>query len=463
MARISEDVSKVRMYIGPAVLYGLNLVALFVLVISAMLNVSATLTFYTLLPLPLLSISIYLVSSVINKKSTIIQQQLSKLNSIAQEVYSGIRVVKSYVKEDQFSEYFLEQSNDYRDKSLSLARVNALFYPVMILLISASTLLTVVIGGVQVSKGLVSPGTIAEFVIYVNMLTWPVTSIGWIASIVQQAAASQKRINEFLSTESELIQKEAGKSFSDGKVVFEDVSFTYPDSGIEALKNISFQLNPGQKLAVIGKTASGKSTLADLLLRMFDVTSGRILIDDINIKDLSLDDLRRKIGYVPQESFLFSDTVNNNVAFGRNEATEEEIVQFTKHTAVYDDIMGLQDQFETRMGERGVTLSGGQKQRISIARALIKNPDLVILDDSLSAVDTKTEQKVLDYLNGALKNKTSIIITHRAHNLLDYDKIIMLEGGKIIEIGSHQELLDKKGQYFELIQLQLEERENALV
>ena len=462
MSRVTEDVSKVRMYLGPAVLYGINLISLFVLVIISMLSVSVELTLYCLLPLPFLSLSIYFVSNIINKKSEKIQQQLATLNSTAQEVYSGIRVVKSYVRENQMVNFFADQSETFKEKSMGLVQVNALFFPLMLLLIGTSTIITVYFGGLQVAKGNITPGNIAEFVIYVNMLTWPVTATGWVASIIQQAAASQKRINEFLKTEPEITNLSDDLSPLEGKIAFEHVHFTYPDSGTKAVNNISFNLESGQKMAIIGKTGSGKSTIADLLVRMYNIDKGEILIDGTNIEKLNLANLRQRIGYVPQDVFLFSDDVASNIAFGKREAPREKVEQFAKYAAVYTDIKGLSGGFDTMVGERGVTLSGGQKQRISIARALIKEPDIVILDDCLSAVDTNTEQQILGYLNNALSDKTTIIITHRIYALLNFDKIIVLDDGAIIEEGTHEELLAAKGYYYEMFEQQrVEESKEA--
>ena len=461
MSRITEDVSKVRMYLGPGLLYCTNLVTLFLLAIYYMYSVSPTLTFYALLPLPVLSISIYIVSSFIHKRSEIIQQQLAKLTTIAQEVYSGIRVVKSYVKEPQFVSYFSRESEEYKENSMSLARVNALFYPLMLLLVSTSILLVVIIGGHEVAKGNITYGNIAEFIIYVNMLTWPFTAVGWIVSIVQQADASQGRINEFMNTRPTITNATDKDLELNGHVKFDEVTFTYVDSGTTALDQVSFELRKGEKLGIIGRTASGKSTIAGLLLRMYDVESGQILLDGQDITSLNLHQLRQKIGYVPQDAFLFSDTIEKNIAFGEPDATSDHIKEITKNAAIYDDIDRLPDQFETMVGERGVTLSGGQKQRISLARALIKEPDIIILDDCLSAVDTTTEQTILSYLSGALSDKTAIMITHRIYRHLTFDKVIVLDEGKIIEQGTPAELIAAKGYYYDILTKQQDEEKAA--
>lgn len=455
MSRISEDVSKVRNYLGPGILYGINLITLFAMTIYAMLQVDVYLSIFALLPLPILSISIYYVSKLINEKSTLIQQQLGKLNSTAQEAYSGIRVIKSYVKEDQFVHFFKDQSEDFRQKSLSLARVEAWFQPLMILLISMSTLLVVIVGGYRVYNGDLTAGNIAEFILYVNMLTWPVTAIGWIASVVQEAEASQARINELLDTRVALINHNNDIYPIHGEIEFRNVDFCYPGSAVKVLDNVSFKIAPGEKMAILGKTASGKSTIGELLLRMYDVSNGQILLDGRDIREHNLELLRTRFAYVPQDVFLFSDTVASNISFGVNNAEEYEIEEFAHHAAVAEDIVKLPSGYKTMVGERGVTLSGGQKQRISIARALLKKPDVVILDDALSAVDTSTEQQIMQHFNASLSSKTVIMITHRANNLLNYDKIIVLDNGKIVEEGTHEALINNKGFYASVYEQQL--------
>lgn len=461
MSRITEDVAKVRMYLGPGLLYCVNLVTLFVLAIYYMYSVNPTLTCYSLIPLPILSISIYYVSSIINKRSIIIQKQLAKLNTVAQEVYSGIRVVKSYAKEDQFRSFFADESEEYKENSMALARVNALFQPLMLLLVSLSILIVVVVGGQEVAKGNITHGNIAEFIIYVNMLTWPFTAVGWIVSIVQQAEASQGRIMEYMKTAS-LIVSPTDKALSlKGNIQFKNVSFSYPEEGADALENVSFEIKKGENLGIIGRTASGKSTIANLMLRMMDIQSGEILIDGVDIRELNLFALRQRIGYVPQDAFLFSDTIANNVAFGEESSDLDRIKYITAQAAVKDDIEALPEDYQTMVGERGVTLSGGQKQRIALARALIKDPDIIILDDCLSAVDTTTEQTILGYLSNALNEKTSIIITHRIYRHLNFDKIIVLDEGRIKEAGTPEELTAAKGYYYDILTKQSAEENVA--
>ena len=463
MSRSTEDVAKVRMYLGPALLYGINLITLFSQTIYAMWQVNPKLTLYSLIPLPILSLSIYYVSDLINKRSGKIQKQLAQLTSIAQEAYSGIRVIKSYTREKMMVNHFAAESDIYKEKTMEMARIEAAFFPTMVFLIGLSTLIVIYVGGILVVEtsalplgayGKVTPGNIAEFVIYISMLTWPVSSIGWIASLVQQAAASQKRINEFLKTEPDIVNYISQNIHYQGNIDFKNVTFTYPDTGIKALENLTFSIKSGEKLAIIGRTGSGKTTIADLLLRMYDVSEGEILIDGKNIKATDIANLRQKIGYVPQDVFLFSDSVAKNIAFGKADATQAEIENFSKYSAIYDEILGLSEGFETVVGERGVTLSGGQKQRISIARALVKKPDIIILDDCLSAVDTNTEQTIVGYLNNQLGDKTSIIITHRIYGLLKFDKIIVIEDGKLAEIGTHEELLKNGSYYAELFENQ---------
>ncbi len=455
MARITEDVNKVRMYLGPAILYGINLVSLFAFVIYAMVNVSLELTLFCLIPLPILSISIYYVSDLIHKKSEEIQQQLAVLNNTAQEVYAGIRVVKAYTQENSMLGFFTSQSQQYNQQSVSLARINALFYPLMILLIGISTLITVYAGGTLVVNGSISTGNIAEFVIYVNMLTWPVTSIGWIASIIQQASASQKRINEFMQTKPSILSGNTEDFKLNGEIVFNNVGLTYPDTGISALKNIKLHIKAGEKIAIIGKTGSGKSSFAELLLRMNDVSEGEILFDGVRVKDLNLGRLREQIGYVPQDVFLFSDSLKQNITFGKPDASDAEIEKAIFDASLTDEIKTFPDGLNTILGERGITLSGGQKQRVSIARALLKNPEILILDDCLSAVDSHTENKILNYFQSSLKDKTAIIISHRIYVNLHFDKILVFQDGEIVHAGTHEELLKISPYYLDLYERQL--------
>lgn len=463
MSRITEDVSKVRMYLGPGILYTINLVSLFVIAISSMLEVSVKLTLYALLPLPILSITIYFVSSLIHKKSAIIQKQLANLNSISQEVYSGIRVIKSYVQERAFGKYFKQESDEFKTMSLDLAKVNALFFPTIVLLIGVSTIITVYIGGIEVSKGNITHGNIAEFVIYINLLTWPVTAIGWIASIVQQASASQMRLNEFLEQSPNVKNEGNLKSPLYGNVTFNKVSFTYPDSGIQAINQLDFTLKKGEKLMIVGRTASGKSTIADLMVRMYDPSSGKISINGKALQEYDLGHLRKNIAYIPQDVFLFSDTVENNIRFGNDDATLDQIIKIAEKASINKEIQQLPEAYQTKIGERGVSLSGGQKQRISIARALLKDPDIIILDDCLSAVDSNTEHAILEYLEKALINKTCIFITHRIPKSIVMDKIIVLADGVLLEEGTHDELLSKKGEYAKLYKKQSAQNEEIII
>ncbi len=464
MARISEDVSKVRMYVGPAIMYGINLVVTFVLVISYMITINGRLTCYALLPLPFLSISIYYVNNLINKCSEQIQKSLSSMSTFVQEVFSGIRVIKAFVREEDSLNKFTDESDWYKMKSLGLTRVNSLFFPLMLAMIGLSTILTVYIGGVEVIKGTITPGNIAEFIIYVNMLTWPVTSLGWITSIIQRAAASQERINEFLREENEIISLKNMQQKIKGNIIFNKVSFTYSDSGIQALKDISFQIERGRCLAILGTTGSGKSTIAALLCRIYDTSKGSILIDRKNIKDFDISALRSQIGYVPQDVFLFSDTIRNNISFGGNTVkhSEKEIVQASKGADLYENVITLKHGFDTLSGERGITLSGGQKQRVSIARAIIRKPKILILDDSLSAVDTKTENRILNNLSGIMKNRTSVIISHRVSSAKLAHKIVVLDQGSIVETGTHESLLKQNGVYKEMYQHQIQEKKNLV-
>ena len=455
MARITEDVNKVRMYLGPAILYGINLVSLFAFVIYAMVNVSLELTLFCLIPLPILSISIYYVSDLIHKKSEEIQQQLAVLNNTAQEVYAGIRVVKAYTQENSMLGFFTSQSQQYNQQSVSLARINALFYPLMILLIGISTLITVYAGGTLVVNGSISTGNIAEFVIYVNMLTWPVTSIGWIASIIQQASASQKRINEFMQTKPSILSGNMEDFKLNGEIIFNNVGLTYPDTGICALKNIQLHIKAGEKIAIIGKTGSGKSSFAELLLRMNDVSEGEILFDGVPVKELNLGRLREQIGYVPQDVFLFSDSLKQNITFGKPDASDAEIERAIFDASLTDEIKTFPDGLNTILGERGITLSGGQKQRVSIARALLKNPEILILDDCLSAVDSHTENKILNYFQSSLKGKTAIIISHRIYVNLHFDKILVFQDGEVAHAGTHEVLLKISPYYLDLYERQL--------
>ncbi len=460
MNRISEDVNQVRLYAGPAIMYGIQTLTLFVCLVPLMFIKAPTLAAYTLLPLPILSVLIYKISKIIHKRSTIVQEYLSTLSTFTQEVFSGVSVIKAYTLEPQTNAELNVLANDGKDKSMSLARVNAWFFPLMILLIGISNILVIYIGGMQYIRGEIGVGLIAEFILYVNMLTWPVAIVGWLTSIVQRAEASQKRINEFLDQHSELENGNIQLKDLEGEIEFKDVSFTYEDTEINALKKISFTIKPGETIAILGKTGSGKSTILDLVARLYDVTSGEILIDSKPIKDFELTSLRGSIGAVPQDAFLFSDSIKNNIKFGKEDATDEEIISIAKDAVVHENIMGFSKKYDTVLGERGITLSGGQKQRVSIARALIKNPKIYLFDDCLSAVDTETEEEILNNLKKASKEKTTLIVSHRVSSAKNADKILVLEDGRLIQEGTHEELNMIDGYYKELYKNQLSEKEN---
>ncbi|MFX0558128.1 ABC transporter ATP-binding protein [Maribacter sp. CXY002] len=460
MNRISEDVNQVRSYAGPAIMYGIQTLTLFACLVPLMFIKAPTLAAYTLLPLPILSVLIYKISNVIHKRSTIVQEYLSSLSTFTQEVFSGVSVIKAYALEPQTNTELQELTNDGKNKSMSLAKVNAWFFPLMILLIGISNILVIYIGGMQYINGEIGVGLIAEFILYVNMLTWPVAIVGWLTSIVQTAEASQKRINEFLNQQSELSNTNAKHHKINGKIEFRNVSFTYEDTEINAIKNLSFVIEPGQTIAIIGKTGSGKSTVLDLVARLYDVTSGEILIDDIPIDEIDLMDLRSAIGAVPQDAFLFSDSIKNNIKFGKYNATDEEIIQVAKEAVVHENIMGFSKQYDTVLGERGITLSGGQKQRVSIARALMKDPKIYLFDDCLSAVDTETEEEILKNLKSASQNKTTLLVSHRVSSAKNVDKILILEDGKLIQEGTHEMLNSTEGYYQELYRNQLTDKEN---
>ncbi len=459
MNRISEDVGKVRMYAGPAIMYSINTITLFVVALTFMYKQAPSLTLYTVIPLPILSVLIYKISKQIHKRSTVVQEYLSKLSTFTQESFSGVSVIKAYGIEPQTSAKFNTLSTTSKEKQLSLVRVQAFFFPIMILLIGVSNLIVIYIGGKQYIEGLISLGTIIEFIIYVNMLTWPVATVGWVTSIVQQAEASQKRINEFLKLEPEITNTVETPTTIKGTIEFKDVHFTYDDTNINALKGISFKVNSGETIAIIGKTGSGKSTILDLIGRLYDIDNGSILIDGNSIEQINLNSLREATGYVPQDAFLFSDTINNNIKFGKEDATNEEVITAAKNAQVHKNITKFAKQYETVLGERGITLSGGQKQRVSIARAIIKSPQILLFDDCLSAVDTETEEKILNNLNKLTAEKTTVIVSHRISSAKNADHIIVLDEGKIVQKGTHETLINTDGYYKDLYLKQLSAKE----
>ena len=463
MSRITEDVSRVRMYVGPAIMYSTNLFFTITFTVISMLIINPTLTMWVLIPLPVLSVIIYFVNELVEKASTRIQAKLSDITTNAQETYSGIRVVQAYGREKEMMKYFANESEEYKQRQISMAKIDSIYFPAMIFLIGCSIVIVVFVGGMQVGAGRLESGDLVKFIMYVNMLMWPVSSLGWVASMIQRAIASQKRINEFLEHQSEIKDLPSGidKEIK-GEITFDHVSFTYPDTGIKALRDVSFKINAGQRLAIIGRTGSGKSTVADLMMRMYDPTGGKILVDGINIKDMRLGPYRRQIGFVPQDIFLFSETITENISFGLDTADKATAQRYAGYASIGNEIERFPEGYETMVGERGVTLSGGQKQRISIARALIKQPNVLLLDDCLSAVDTATEKEIQQNLDEVLHGKTAIIITHRIFALIHFDNIIVLEDGRIAEQGTHAALLQKGGVYADIYEKQLSEQKEAV-
>ncbi len=459
MNRISEDVSKVRMYFGPAIMYSINLVLLFVIAFTKMININVKLTLYTVAPMPILSLSIYLLSKLINERSQTVQLYLSKLTTLSQEVMSGVNVIKSYGLEPQKNQEFAALAEETKKTNINLYKAQALFFPLMVLLIGISNLMVVYIGGMEYISGSIGIGVIAEFIIYVNMLTWPVAALGWVSSIIQQAEASQTRINEFLEEDPEIKNHREESSKIQGSIQFKEVSLRYPDTNILALDSINLDIKKGQTVAILGKTGSGKSSILQLIARLYDCTAGEVLIDNTNIKDINLYDLRESIGTVPQDPFLFSESIADNIRFGKSDASEIEIMQAAKQAAIHDNIMLFNDKYETILGERGVTLSGGQKQRVSIARAIIKDPKILLFDDCLSAVDTDTEALILEGIEKASKGKTSIIVSHRISSAKHADYIYVLDEGRIVQDGDHNKLIEEKGYYKDLYEQQLLEKE----
>jgi len=449
MNRISEDVSKVRMYVGPALMYTINTISLFVIIITYMISIDPKLTMYTIIPLPILSILIYKLSRQINIKSKRVQESLSKLTTFSQESFSGISIIKSNTIEDKVNDFMIEFSSETKDKSVDLAKFQSWFFPMMLLLIGCSNILVIFIGGNQYINGEINLGVLAEFIIYVNMLTWPVATVGWVTSIVQQAEASQKRINEFLSEKNEIISVNQNDYKIKGELEFKGVSLKYQETNIEALSEIDFKINTGQSLGIIGSVGSGKSTVLELIVRNYDPDSGKILIDNKNLKDHNIEVIRRDIGYVPQTTFLFSDTIYNNINFGNINSKAEDIQYYSKIACIHDDIMSFPKKYASILGERGINLSGGQKQRLAIARALIKKPQILILDDSLSALDTETEHNVIKNLKKEIKDITKIIVSHRISTIEKCDLILVLNSGKVIEYGTHKKLCEINGYYKE--------------
>ncbi|MFT7898390.1 ABC transporter ATP-binding protein [Tenacibaculum ascidiaceicola] len=459
MNRISEDVSKVRMYFGPAIMYSLNMLVSFAVGFTQMYAISPKLTLYTMIPFPVLSVSVFILSKQINKRSTVVQQYLSKLTTFNQEFFSGINVVKSYAIEGAVIKNFDTLADASKDKNINLYKVQALFFPLMILLIGISNIIVLYVGGTLYINGEIQVGAIGAFVMYVNILTWPVAVVGWVTSMVQQAEASQERINEFLEQVPEIENANEEETIIEGGIEFDHVSLTYEDTNITALKDVSFKVEKGETLAILGKTGSGKSSIINLVSRLYDTTGGAVLMDGKDIKTCNLYDIRNQIGFVPQEPFLFSDTIENNIKFGKEDATEEEIIEAAKNAVIHDNIIDFKQGYKTILGERGVTLSGGQKQRTSIARAIIKDPKILIFDDCLSAVDTETEERILANLERVSSDKTTIIISHRVSSAKNADKIIVLDNGKIIQQGVHNQLVKQEGYYKELYEQQLLEKE----
>jgi ATP-binding cassette subfamily B protein len=461
MNRVTEDVSRVRAYLGPAIMYSINTLVLSIMVITAMYQVNSTLATYALLPIPFLIAIILYVNKIMNVRSERIQRQLSTLSNFVQETFSGIRIIKSYNREDQKKKDFYGESDHYKTVSISLVKAQAIFFPLILILVGLSTIITVFIGGRQVIEGNISAGNIAEFIVYVSQLTFPAMSLAWVSSLVQRAAASQTRINEFLKAQPTIVSTVTEETKIHGDIEFSKINFTYPETGIKALKDVSFKVKSGQVLAIIGTTGSGKSTIASLLMRMYDPQDGEVLVDGKNIKHFNLKYYRSQIGYVPQDVFLFSDTLAHNIAFGEDVVNMEDVEAAAKSAAIYENIKNFEKGFETEIGERGLTLSGGQKQRVSIARALIKNPEILIFDDSLSAVDTKTEEEILSNLKRLMKGKTCIFISHRVSTIKNADQILVLDKGNIVERGNHNSLLEKKGSYYALYEKQLLEEESV--